>query len=174
MKVLHILPTCLSLWALLRLLQHAINRLLNPVSTKDVATQALKLRGPVPKNANPTVMAAVVKQHLDAPSMWAIFPLQDLLALSPAFGSRPAAEETINDPTNPRHYWRFRIHVRLEDLLADDKYLGDLQALFLGECTARPRYLSAHGRCGDCLVNKCSAILQTFHKCRFSAAREQC
>ena len=94
--------------------------------------QALKLQGPVPEKCTPAVMAAIVRQHLDAPSMWAVFPLQDLLALSPAFGSRPAAEETINDPTNSRHYWRFRVHVSLEDILADPKFLGDIQALLLG------------------------------------------
>lgn len=57
---------------------------------------------------------------------------QDLLALSPAFCRRPADEETINDPTNPRHYWRYRLHVGLEDLLDDSSYLEKLQALLLG------------------------------------------
>lgn len=95
--------------------------------------QALKLRGPVPEECTPAVMAAVVKQHLDSPSIWAIFPIQDLMALSADYSRRPAAEETINDPTNPHHYWRFRMHVPLEDLLSDSKYVGDLQALLLGE-----------------------------------------
>ena len=31
--------------------------------------------------------------------------MQDIFALSPAYNTRPAAEETINDPTNPEHYW---------------------------------------------------------------------
>lgn len=31
--------------------------------------------------------------------------LQDIFALSPAYNTRPASEETINDPTNPEHYW---------------------------------------------------------------------
>ena len=52
---------------------------------------------------------------------------QDVMGLSLAYLTRPAAEETINDPTNNRHYWRYRIHVTLEDLLADDSLLGDLQ-----------------------------------------------
>ena len=56
--------------------------------------------------------------------MWAIFPLQDLLALKDKYTARPAAEETINDPTNPRHYWRFRLHVPLESILEDK----DIQA----------------------------------------------
>ncbi len=57
---------------------------------------------------------------------------QDLLALSAKYAARPAAEETINDPTVRRHYWRFRSHVPLEDVLADAAFLGGLQALLLG------------------------------------------
>jgi hypothetical protein len=49
---------------------------------------------------------------------------------------RPAAEETINDPNNPRHYWRYRIHYTLEDVLEDEPLISDLQALLLGGCLA--------------------------------------
>ncbi|GJN33341.1 hypothetical protein PR202_gb21933 [Eleusine coracana subsp. coracana] len=77
-----------------------------------------------PSRCTPEVVHFIVQQHFDAPSMWAIFPLQDLLALKDKYTTRPAAEETINDPTNPKHYWRFRVHVTLESLL-DDK---DIQA----------------------------------------------
>uniref|UniRef100_A0A0A9E522 4-alpha-glucanotransferase n=1 Tax=Arundo donax TaxID=35708 RepID=A0A0A9E522_ARUDO len=75
-----------------------------------------------PSRCTPEVVHFIVQQHFDAPSMWAICPLQDLLALKDT--TRPAPEETINDPTNPKHYWRFRVHVTLESLL-DDK---DIQA----------------------------------------------
>lgn len=34
--------------------------------------------------------------------------LQDMLALKELYAQRPAKEECINDPTNPKHYWRFR------------------------------------------------------------------
>ncbi|XP_006658074.1 4-alpha-glucanotransferase DPE2 [Oryza brachyantha] len=77
-----------------------------------------------PSRCTPEVVHFIVQQHFDAPSMWAIFPLQDLLALKDKYTTRPAPEETINDPTNPKHYWRFRVHVTLESLL-DDK---DIQA----------------------------------------------
>lgn len=38
---------------------------------------------------------------------------QDLLALKVEYTTRPAVEETINDPTNPKHYWRFREYMFL-------------------------------------------------------------
>ena len=40
-----------------------------------------------------------------------------------------AEEETINDPTNNRHYWRFRLHVRLEDMLANSEWLADIREM---------------------------------------------
>ncbi len=49
------------------------------------------------------------------------------MGLSAEYIQRPAAEETINDPTNPKHYWRYRMHVTVEDLRADRQLLGDLQ-----------------------------------------------
>ncbi|CAL5085294.1 unnamed protein product [Urochloa decumbens] len=77
-----------------------------------------------PSRCTPEVVHFIVQQHFDAPPMWAIFPLQDLLALKDKYTTRPAPEETINDPTNPKHYWRFRVHVTLESLLEDK----DIQA----------------------------------------------
>ena len=49
------------------------------------------------------------------------------MGLSAEYIRRPAAEETINDPTNPKHYWRYRMHVTVEDLCADRSLLADLQ-----------------------------------------------
>ena len=58
--------------------------------------------------------------------------LQDLMPLSSAVPFRPASEETINDPTNPKHYWRFRMHVPLEDLVADTDIVDGLQSMLAG------------------------------------------
>ena len=71
--------------------------------------------------------------------------LQDLVALSPKYMGRPAAEETINDPNNPRHYWRYRIHYTLEDVLEDEPLISDLQALLLGRCLADESYRARLG-----------------------------
>lgn len=39
--------------------------------------------------------------------IWLSLLYQDLLALKEDYTKRPTREEIINDPTNPRHYWRF-------------------------------------------------------------------
>ncbi|XP_010251909.1 PREDICTED: 4-alpha-glucanotransferase DPE2 isoform X2 [Nelumbo nucifera] len=72
-----------------------------------------------PDQCVPDIAYFILQQHVEAPSMWAIFPFQDLLTLKEEYTTRPAREETINDPTNPKHYWRYRIHVTLEHLLED-------------------------------------------------------
>ncbi|CAL9106060.1 unnamed protein product [Musa acuminata var. zebrina] len=73
-----------------------------------------------PPRCTTEVAYFIIQQHMQAPSMWAIFPLQDLLALREEYTTRPAVEETINDPTNPKHYWRYRVHVTLDSLMLDE------------------------------------------------------
>jgi 4-alpha-glucanotransferase len=63
--------------------------------------------GPAPDACEPDVAHRILQQHLESPSVWAIFPVQDVLALKDLYAQRPAKEETINNPCNPRHYWRF-------------------------------------------------------------------
>ncbi|KAK3273264.1 4-alpha-glucanotransferase dpe2, partial [Cymbomonas tetramitiformis] len=77
------------------------------------------------------VAHAVLKQHAQSQSAWAIFPIQDLMALDEGLAKRPAHEEQINDPTNPKHYWRFRLHVSLEDMLAERGWIECMQDLLL-------------------------------------------
>lgn len=82
-----------------------------------------------PDTCTPEIAKFVLRQHVEAPSMWAIFPLQDLLALKEKYTTRPAVEETINDPTNPKHYWRFRVHVTVESLQKDKELVSAIKDL---------------------------------------------
>uniref|UniRef100_A0A7N0UGE4 4-alpha-glucanotransferase n=1 Tax=Kalanchoe fedtschenkoi TaxID=63787 RepID=A0A7N0UGE4_KALFE len=82
-----------------------------------------------PSRCVPGIAKFILRQHVESPSMWAIFPLQDLLALKEEYTSRPATEETINDPTNPKHYWRYRVHVTMESLLDDTELTSEIKDL---------------------------------------------
>ncbi|CAK9278762.1 unnamed protein product [Sphagnum jensenii] len=86
---------------------------------------------PPPATCDPRIAHIIIQQHLEAPSVWAIFPIQDLLALKEDYTKRPAREEIINDPTNPRHYWRFRLHIPMEAILGDEEYLKIVRELVL-------------------------------------------
>ncbi|XP_051149443.1 4-alpha-glucanotransferase DPE2 isoform X2 [Andrographis paniculata] len=91
-----------------------------------------------PDRCTPEIVEFVLRQHVEAPSMWAIFPLQDLLALKEEYMTRPAVEETINDPTNPKHYWRYRVHVTMESLLSDKELILSIKSLVAGSGRSCP------------------------------------
>ncbi|KAL5743263.1 hypothetical protein ACOSQ2_026379 [Xanthoceras sorbifolium] len=92
-----------------------------------------------PSECIPEIIYFILRQHVEAPSMWAIFPLQDLLALKEEYTTRPAAEETINDPTNPKHYWRYRAHVTLESILEDTELKTTIKDLVRGSGRSYPQ-----------------------------------
>ena len=52
--------------------------------------------------------------------MWAVFPIQDLAGMDIGLRRAEASAEQINEPSNPQHYWRFRFHKTLEELLKED------------------------------------------------------
>ena len=48
--------------------------------------------------------------------MLCILPLQDWLSVDGVIRRHDPREELINIPANPRHYWRYRMHLTLENL----------------------------------------------------------
>ena len=83
-----------------------------------------------PKRCTTETMRKVVKQHLESPSALAIFALADVLAMDKKYiNERDPNEETINDPTNSRHYWRFRFHTTLEDMKKNEQLTGELKKM---------------------------------------------
>jgi 4-alpha-glucanotransferase len=54
--------------------------------------------------------------------MWAIFQLQDYLGVDETIRRTDPNEERINIPANPKHYWRYRMHINLEDLILSTSF----------------------------------------------------
>jgi 4-alpha-glucanotransferase len=82
----------------------------------------LGLPGRAPEECDGQLNEAVVRQHLASPAMWSIFQLQDLLGMDETLRRADAGAERINIPANPRHYWRYRMHLTLEALLKADAF----------------------------------------------------
>lgn len=78
--------------------------------------EVMQGEGDAPVECTPDICRFVIEQHLAGASMWCILPLQDWLGLDPALRHPDAAAERINVPANPRHYWRYRMHLPLEAL----------------------------------------------------------
>ena len=64
----------------------------------------------------PELAAKVMGQQFESPAMWAIVPLQDLLALDAAVCHPDPAAERINDPSINPFNWRYRMHLGIEQL----------------------------------------------------------
>jgi 4-alpha-glucanotransferase len=71
----------------------------------------------------------IVSRHLTSPSMLCILSIQDWLAIDEKLRLPDANAERINIPANPRHYWRYRMHVCLEDLLTNDDFNENISEL---------------------------------------------
>jgi len=92
----------------------------NPGRTSRYYRFILGHDGDAPNECTPEICQEIITQHLESPSMFAIFPIQDLLGMSPALRrSGDPSLEQINNPADPYHRWRYRMHINLEDLLAN-------------------------------------------------------
>jgi 4-alpha-glucanotransferase len=61
--------------------------------------------------------------------MWAIFPLQDLLAIDEELRHPDPAAERINVPAIQQHKWCYRMHLGLAELAAADGFNAQLARL---------------------------------------------
>lgn len=84
--------------------------------------QELGFHGDAPYYCEPFVAERMLYQHLHWPSMWAVFPLQDILAIDGSLRRDNPFDERINVPSNPKHYWQYRLHLNLEELLQKDGF----------------------------------------------------
>jgi 4-alpha-glucanotransferase len=73
--------------------------------------------GQAPEKCTPEIVYQIVSQHLYSNSMWAVFPIQDLLGMDEKIRLSDQDAERINQPGNPEHYWQYRMHLTVENLL---------------------------------------------------------
>jgi 4-alpha-glucanotransferase len=84
-------------------------------------------QGPAPYFCESWINRAIVLQHLYSPAMWSIFQLQDLLGMSEILRRQDPQEERINVPANPNHYWNYRMHLGLEQLIKEKEFNDELK-----------------------------------------------
>lgn len=78
--------------------------------------QMLHKSGEAPCFAEPWICEMIINQHLASPAILCILPLQDWLSVDGKLRRVNPFEEQINVPANSRHYWRYRMHITLEQL----------------------------------------------------------
>ena len=70
-----------------------------------------------------------IAENMASPSMLAILPLQDWLSIDGTLRNPQASSERINIPSVADHYWRYRMHITLEDLCKADSLNRKIQEL---------------------------------------------
>lgn len=78
--------------------------------------------GEAPKECTPDLCSQIVESHLKSPAILTILPIQDWLSVDEELRNPDYKNERINVPSNPRHYWRYRMHMNLEDLINSDRF----------------------------------------------------
>lgn len=91
--------------------------------------EMLSYEGAAPYFCEPWINRKIVEQHLFSPAMWAIFQLQDLMGMDGELRRENPEDERINIPANPKHYWRYRMHLSLEELQKAKEFNGMLQEM---------------------------------------------
>jgi 4-alpha-glucanotransferase len=90
--------------------------------TQQFYNQEIGQWGEAPIHCEPWINKAILLQHLYSPAMWAIFQLQDFLGVDENIRRSNPNDERINVPANPKHYWRYRMHLSLEDLIEANSF----------------------------------------------------
>lgn len=97
--------------------------------TQRFFNEVLQQHGNAPWYCEPWVNRMLLEQHFHSPAMWAIFQLQDLLGMDGTLRRENPHDERINVPANPKHYWRYRMHLTLEALAKAEGFNGDVRKM---------------------------------------------
>lgn len=104
--------------------------------TQEYYNTMLYRQGPAPHPLPGWLASDIISRHLTSPSMLCILSIQDWLATDEALRLPDADAERINIPANPKHYWRYRMHLNIEDLAADKRFVQNITEM-----------ISQSGRC---------------------------
>ena len=85
--------------------------------------------GEVPRTAPGWVCEEIVRHHLECPSLLCILSFQDWLSTDEEIRNPDVAAERINVPANPRHYWKYRMHLTLEELMKNEKFTNKMREM---------------------------------------------
>lgn len=91
--------------------------------------KVLGAEGVAPVEATAELCEKIVARHLASPSMLAVLPLQDWLSVSAELRSDDIERERINIPAVSQHYWRYRMHLTLEELLHATSFAEKVKSL---------------------------------------------
>ena len=103
----------------------------NEEQTQDYFNSMLHRGGPAPHPLPGWLAKDIVSRHLTSPSMLCLLSFQDWMSIDEQLRLPDQNAERINIPANPRHYWRYRMHLTIEQLLAADDLNNEIITLII-------------------------------------------
>ena len=97
--------------------------------TQEYFNTMLYRTGPAPHPLPGWLAEDIVMRHLSSPSMLCLLSLQDWLSIDEKLRLADADAERINIPANPRHYWRYRMHLTIEQLMEAEEFNNNIATL---------------------------------------------
>lgn len=97
--------------------------------TQKFYNNVLGLKGTAPAEADTEICTKIIRLHFFSPSMLALIGLQDLTSMDDTLRGKNPDEERINVPANPKHYWRYRMPMTLEQLLCAEEFNTKLREM---------------------------------------------
>ena len=90
---------------------------------------ALYKDGTAPHPAPGWLCEEIVSAHLFCPSILTLLSLQDWLSIDETLRLPDPDGERINIPAHPRHYWRWRMHLTIEQLIGAKQFNDKIRTL---------------------------------------------
>ena len=95
--------------------------------TQRYYNHVLQHDGEAPAECSPKLCMEIVNHHLQSSAMWVIVPWQDWISISGKLSHNNPEDERINIPSEPNHYWRWRMHITLENMIKQSELNAIMQ-----------------------------------------------
>lgn len=97
--------------------------------TQRYYNNVLQHAGIAPRVCNSELCEDIINRHLLSSAMWAIIPWQDWLSISEDLVHPNPSDERINMPSEANHYWKWRMHITLEELIKQNEFNDRLKVI---------------------------------------------
>ena len=111
----------------------------DPALTDRFYHDELHYWGKTPEEAPGWLCEEIIRRHLQCPSMLCILTWQDWTAMDESVRNPDIDVERINVPANPRHYWRWRMHITLEKLMSLTDFNSHIRRMVTESGRANPQ-----------------------------------
>lgn len=101
----------------------------SPELTNRFFSEILHRKESTPIDADCDICYQILCDIMRSPAMLAIIPLQDWLSVSDRLRNPDPTAEQINNPADPNHYWRYRMHIDVDTIRADQSFNDKVRAL---------------------------------------------